>query len=316
MEGHVLIVTLECDHGHHQKWASSPRCGNRYQLNVDFAVAWEMSGSEKIKYRSFWRAAGSHALALRSYAKIIDLFHQKVVTVEEERVLAENRQRLLGSSTPIVLDLDGSHCRSHRPVRLGPGKAWAKGGPAPHATTTAMFKSYIVHQEHIHLKDLREEKANATGRERKDDIGMRRALEKLSPHVPQIARVVTDGCVSAKKIVTDFTRKFPQHKGAEVSKDTWHWLKGWKKKITTSLKKKRPIPKTPAPKEPATPRVRNGPAVSSATKEAIINYVSSPKSTSTNQSPQPEQSDEEEGEDEDDEEEAHSEEGEDEEGTS
>ena len=44
--------------------------GKRYRLNADFVAGWEMSGGEKAKYRTFWQAAGSHALAPRTYMAI------------------------------------------------------------------------------------------------------------------------------------------------------------------------------------------------------------------------------------------------------
>ena len=249
--GQALDVTMTCDHGHTTRWQSSLRTGKFLEINRAIPAAWEISGLEMVKHTTFSQALGLHPFNPNIWTDAVKEFGRLVAKPHEEELIAENVAKMNAAPEELVLAIDSNFSRSHRPLRYNSDGEWVKGGPAPSSSSTIMCRGEIIHQQHVHLKDLRAAKPAATGRERKDDLGTRLALEAIGDRVRKVARVTFDGCTSAGRIVADFEKRFPQHQGILVTKDNWHFEKNLKKKFNNALKAT-----IDAPKETRPPKAR------------------------------------------------------------
>ena len=249
--GQALDVTMTCDHGHTTRWQSSLRTGKFLEINRAIPAAWEISGLEMVKHTTFSQALGLRPFNPNIWTDAVKEFGRLVAKPHEEELIAENVAKMNAAPEELVLAIDSNFSRSHRPLRYNSDGEWVKGGPAPSSSSTIMCRGEIIHQQHVHLKDLRAAKPAATGRERKDDLGTRLALEAIGDRVRKVARVTFDGCTSAGRIVADFEKRFPQHQGILVTKDNWHFEKNLKKKFNNALKAT-----IDAPKETRPPKAR------------------------------------------------------------
>ena len=100
-----------------------------------------------------------------------------VAQPREAQLIAENVAKVNAQPGDVVLGIDANYSCSHWPTCYDSEGNWVKGGPAPSSTTTIMC-GRMIHQEHVHHKDIMAVKP-ATGREHKDDLGFCCALEAI-----------------------------------------------------------------------------------------------------------------------------------------
>ena len=194
-----------------------------------------MCGLEITKYNAFCEAFRLHHINTNTWMTATEEFGLLVAQPREAQLIAENVAKVNAQPGDVVLGIDANYSCSHWPTCYDSEGNWVKGGPAPSSTTTIMCGRMILHQEHVHHKDIMAAKPGATGRERKDDLGFRRALEAIGLTLEEIDRICSDGCTSAQKIVNAFKAAFPQHAGVILTKDNWHFeksiQKAWERKM-------------------------------------------------------------------------------------